>query len=484
MDNNYNILKMNWHNIYTALPQTGTYRLAVLDYYTRNRKTTISIKDLQTYYVDYLNGDDSRNGFTPATAIRTLDTAVARSGGIGKYYLTEDYTFSSRYLVTRYAQIYPYQKDIRLHLPAYADNSLDAVGDLFLGEQGGNYHFIIDSSHTDFYYALLYGYSGSHIELNNIKVRNSYFTTDFITNGDEVVIRNCEFVNDTIDDDFIQISHTTAQNVHFINTDFSQNQLKYYLVNQDYNGSMTITLENTNVVGNTFGYVLWMPNYSTVNLVSGNWRNNRPESDYRYNGNPNLTAQNCGGIWLWGVTANIGAGFTMDANNYICIDTASTINITENISSNLVAQIYPMKWDDDDDLYYADYYEGRRVLWGSSSLLANNYQKFGIAQADNSALWYLHPDGTIHTYGVGIETAENAAVRMYPNPAADKVTIDLQNTSATEICLMDIYGKTVLRQAVGGQSEVLDLGNLAKGMYFVQIRNNSKVEATQKLVKK
>ena len=174
----------------------------------------------------------------------------------------------------------------------------------------------------------------------------------------------------------------------------------------------------------------------------------------------------------------------MDANNYICIDSASTVNISENLTAPLVAQIYPMKWDPDDYKYKADYYEGRRLLSGPASMLSANYSKFSVAQADNSALWYLHPDGTIHTYSIGIETVENSDIRIYPNPAADKVTIDLQNTSATEICLMDIYGKTVLRQAVNSQSEVLDLGNLAKGMYFVQISNNGKVEASQKLIKK
>ena len=172
----------------------------------------------------------------------------------------------------------------------------------------------------------------------------------------------------------------------------------------------------------------------------------------------------------------------MDANNYLCIDSSSTINIAENITAPLAAQIYPFKLDS--GYYIADYYEGRRLLSGSASLLRANYQKFSVAQADNASLWYLHPDGTIHTYNVGIETADNSDIRIYPNPAADKVTIDLQNTSATEICLMDIYGKTVLRQAVGGQSETIDLADLAKGMYFVQIRNNGKVEATQKLVKK
>ena len=487
MDNNHNILKTGY-NINTQLTQNGTYYLAIINAVGNVSSTKISIKNFQTYYVDGLNGDDARNGLTPSTAFATLDTAIVRSGGVGRYYLTEDYTFSDNYLTTYYAQIYPYQKDIRLHMPTtFSDNILDAAGDLVFGEQGGNYYFIIDSSHTEFYYGLLYGYSGSSINVNNLKVRNSYLEY-FAYNANELVMRDCEFVNDTFNEYFIVKGHEESRNVQIINTDFSQNFLNYYFIAQ-YNSyydpdTMIFTLENTTVAGNTFGSPQWIYNGAIVNLVSGSWRNNSLSTDYTYNGNPNLTTQNQGGIWLWGVTATIGAGFSMDANNFLSIDTSTTLNITENLSGNNVAQIYPYRYDGNDDLYKADYYEGRRVLWGSSSLLANNYQKFSIAQADNSSLWYLHPDGTIHTYQVAIDQAEEGTISLYPNPANNVLNIALQGSDVNEVVVIDIYGKTVARTTVAEGNNTLDVSALPAGMYFVQLRANNSVKATQKIVKK
>ncbi len=488
MDNNYNIIKLNWYFINMPLPQTGTYRLAVLDYYINpDRKTKITIKDLQTYYVDYLNGDDNRNGFSPNTALKTLDTAFARSGGIGKYYLTEDYTFSDNYITSYYAEIYPYQKDIKLNIPSSSTvTAIYGIEKIILGEQGGSHYFIIDSNHTAFNYSFIYGREGSHIELNNLKVKNSYFPNDFIYYSDEVVIRDCEFVNDTFDRCFIFNNCIILNNAHLINTNFSQNNMNYYLFYNYYiDSTTTFTLENTNVVGNTFDHPQWTSDHSTVNLLSGSWRNNRLSSDYDHNTNPNINAQNWGGIFVWSTKLNIGSGFSMDVNNYLVVaDTLSTINIAQNISSNFVAQIYPMRYDSDEDMYYDDYFDGRRVLWGSASLLAANYQKFSIAQADNSSLWYLHPDGTIHTFPVSIDQAEEGTISLYPNPANDVLNIALQGSEVNEVAVIDIYGKTALRANVAEGSNTLDISALPAGMYFVQLRAAGNVKATQKIVKR
>ena len=493
MDNNYNVISTEESGFYTQLPQTGTYYLAIIYYVGYESEVNIKNFPYQTLYVDGVNGNDARNGLTPNTALKTLDTAIARTIGIGRYYLTDDYTFGEYFRpYAYYAEIYPYQKDIRIKIPKNSSNYNDpfvVYRELIFGENGGSYYFIIDSSHNDLDDGLCYGYSyGTRIELNNVKVRNSYFPDDFITYADDVVIRNCEFSNDTIGDDFIQLSYTTFNSAKLIDVNFTQNYMDYYLVYKDNDDDYRakFSMENTNIAGNTFEYPQMGFWRFDAELSSGSWRNNNLADSYYYNGNPNLSTQNCAGIWSFNSTINIGAGFTMDANNYICIDSASTLNIAENLTSPLVAQIYPYKWDDNSDYYVADYYEGRPVLWGSSSLLRANYNKFSIAQADNASLWYLHSDGKIYTTEeqIGIAQAEGADISIYPNPASDKVTIDLRNTAANEICVMDIYGKTVVRQAVSGQSQVLDLGNLAKGMYFVQIRNNGKVEATQKLVKK
>jgi hypothetical protein len=488
MDNNHNILRTSWYTVIAQLPQTGTYYLAILNYSGNECPTNILINNFQTYYVDGINGNDSRNGLTPGTAFATLDTALVRSGGIGKYYLTEDYTFSNNEVYLYFAQIYPYQKDIRLHMPTSGYNDVIVVwpaGQLVFGEEGSSYYFIIDSNRSHNFDNFVNANTfGSNLEVNNLKITNSYFPS-YVFGGDEIIMRNCEFANDTFNGVFIGINLDAYNSLKLINCNISQNIFDYYFIYFNYFNAK-FDLENSNIVGNTFNkeYPMNFHGFATANLTSGNWRNNRLSGNYPSSSNANITAQNAAGIWSEYSTINIGAGFTMDANNYLCIDTATTLNITENLSGNNVAQIYPYYYDGNDDLYKADYYEGRRVLWGSSSLLANNYQKFSVAQADNSALWYLHPDGTIHSYPESIDQAEEGTIRLYPNPANDVLNIALQGSEVNEAVVIDIYGKTVARTAVSEGNNTLNISALPAGMYFVQLRADNSVKSTQKIIKR
>ena len=492
MDNNYNILRTSWYNLAAKLPQTGTYYLAVLGYSTNLHTTThIATKDIQTYYVDAINGNDARNGLTPSTALATLDTAIARSGGVGKYYLTEDYTFKNNSNYTKYAQIYPYQKDIKLKLPSSGSNELFYYyGDLEFGEEGSNYYFILDSSRTDydgtFFYISSSSYS-SELKINNLKMRHSHLGGNFIF-GDGVTLRNCEFENDTMEQykHFVEIIGRDNNYTKLINCNISNNLFYSFFYFNYYN--TTFTMQNTTVAGNTFKNYYSLPlsfyGHATVNLTSGSWRNNRLTDNYSYNSNPNITVQNAAGIEVYASTLNIGAGFSMDMNNYLWVDTASRVIVAENLTAPLVAQLYPYYYDEDSYEDVADYYEGRRVLWGSSSLLANNYQKFSIAQADNSSMWYLHPDGTIHTWPVSIDQAEESTIRLYPNPANDVLNIALQGTEVNEAVVIDIYGKTVARTTVSEGNNTLNISVLPAGMYFVQLRANNSVKSTQKIIKR
>ncbi|MBR5028301.1 MAG: T9SS type A sorting domain-containing protein, partial [Bacteroidales bacterium] len=486
---NRTVIANAWH-ISNLLNYTGTYYLAVLaheNYFCTTFLNTVHTDTNVVLYVDGVNGDDSQDGLSPATALATLDTALERSNGVGTYYLTEDYTFANYApLYFYYAKVYPYQKDIHLKIGTSCQNDVALIpGKLIFGERGSNYYFLLDSNRADNYYDFLDAdYGGSYLEVNNLKVRNTYFPS-LVFWGDQVVLRNCEFINDSVEYSLFGLETKNGNSIKFINCTISNSYFMDGLNYIEYD-SASITFENTIVSDNVFGWGFYCVRGGIVNLTSGNWRNNNLLDNFYYSDNPNLSTQNCAGIWIYRCNVYMGADFSIDTNNYICIDSLSTINITDNFTAPMVAQIYPMKWDDSYGKYLSDYYEGRPLLSGSASLLRANYQKYGVAQTDTIAIWYLHSDGKIYTTEepVGIAQAENSDIRIYPNPAADKVTIDLQNTAATEICVMDIYGKTVVRKAVNGQSETIDLADLANGMYFVQIRNNSKVKATQKLVKR
>lgn len=79
----------------------------------------------------------------------------------------------------------------------------------------------------------------------------------------------------------------------------------------------------------------------------------------------------------------------------------------------------------------------------------------------------------------------NVTMGLYPNPANDYVSIELdgiQLDSKTMVRVFDKIGKLVLVQDVDASNQ-LNISELADGMYMIQAVNNDSVIATKKLVK-
>ncbi len=76
----------------------------------------------------------------------------------------------------------------------------------------------------------------------------------------------------------------------------------------------------------------------------------------------------------------------------------------------------------------------------------------------------------------GFENITNSTLKMYPNPAVDKVTIETEELISANvfISVYDILGKMRLstNKAVNGKFEI-DLSQLERGIYFVEIRNEN-----------
>ena len=73
-----------------------------------------------------------------------------------------------------------------------------------------------------------------------------------------------------------------------------------------------------------------------------------------------------------------------------------------------------------------------------------------------------------------------SSLRIYPNPANDKLYIETEN-DIEEVVVYDVYGRQQL--AVSGQSSAVSVANLNSGVYFVMIKTNDGV-VTKRFVKK
>ncbi|HXP52451.1 MAG TPA: T9SS type A sorting domain-containing protein, partial [Bacteroidia bacterium] len=71
------------------------------------------------------------------------------------------------------------------------------------------------------------------------------------------------------------------------------------------------------------------------------------------------------------------------------------------------------------------------------------------------------------------------AISLYPNPAADKLNIEfnLQNPEGeTTIKINDLLGKEVLTTSTfltSNKTITIDINTLAKGVYFIQVVNDT-----------
>ncbi|OJW84292.1 MAG: hypothetical protein BGO69_11035 [Bacteroidetes bacterium 46-16] len=88
---------------------------------------------------------------------------------------------------------------------------------------------------------------------------------------------------------------------------------------------------------------------------------------------------------------------------------------------------------------------------------------------------------TTQGFGVGVEnlSATPASVAAYPNPAQSAVTVSISgiaNISGT-VSLVDALGRTVLTQNCNSTTAILNVANLANGMYTVIYSDRANAEA-------
>lgn len=79
-----------------------------------------------------------------------------------------------------------------------------------------------------------------------------------------------------------------------------------------------------------------------------------------------------------------------------------------------------------------------------------------------------------------VDRALAGAVKVYPNPAAGMLTVDLpQGFKATEVSLLSLLGQTVFSRQIPGGSESLrlDIGGLPAGRYLLQLADGERLVA-------
>lgn len=90
-------------------------------------------------------------------------------------------------------------------------------------------------------------------------------------------------------------------------------------------------------------------------------------------------------------------------------------------------------------------------------------------------------NGTLTTTTHSIAEIENS-VLLYPNPASDTFTVDLNQGNIVEIIVKTFEGKHILTKKANDKKCIVDINNLAKGIYIVITKSNNNETFYKKLI--
>lgn len=107
-----------------------------------------------------------------------------------------------------------------------------------------------------------------------------------------------------------------------------------------------------------------------------------------------------------------------------------------------------------------------------SDIQYNRNYCFGTYKGNNLRNGLITPFGLTSE---NITSQQNSLVRVYPNPFTD--ILKVESTGFFDAKITDISGKILLEQSDVENSCIFSLGNFAKGMYFVNIGNNNKMQS-------
>ena len=98
--------------------------------------------------------------------------------------------------------------------------------------------------------------------------------------------------------------------------------------------------------------------------------------------------------------------------------------------------------------------------------------------------WMNSLQGVYHysDQAVGITPATEAGIDIFPNPANDVITFNLENTKPTTIQLYDAQGKYLQTQALAQNNQV-SVRHLDSGLYFYQLQHDGEVFGGKFMVK-
>ena len=81
------------------------------------------------------------------------------------------------------------------------------------------------------------------------------------------------------------------------------------------------------------------------------------------------------------------------------------------------------------------------------------------------------------------ETAINLEMNVYPNPTTNYLTLKVEKIESLTFQLIDIQGKIIKNKKVSATTSTINMEELPKAIYFLNVTDNNQVVKTFKIIK-
>ena len=134
----------------------------------------------------------------------------------------------------------------------------------------------------------------------------------------------------------------------------------------------------------------------------------------------------------------------------------------------------------DDACNFVSYAVGRGLISSGSGcwLMYGSSSEEQVYFKKGSTTW-----GTPLILTVNEELNARFILNIYPNPATDKIYIDLNDINHCSIELFDAQGKTILNKELNQQKNSVNMQEFSKGLYFYSVKIDGKQVKTGKIIK-
>lgn len=195
-----------------------------------------------------------------------------------------------------------------------------------------------------------------------------------------------------------------------------------------------------------------------------------------------LTATSTGNSYTWSPAATLGSPMqpvttamptstttytvTVTDNNG-CIDSANTTVVVNPLPAAPVISISGNTLQSTTASSYQWSLDGN-VISGATS------QTFNVVTNGSYTVTITDANGCSSTSqpfvtSVGMNENTTASFRMYPNPASNKVVVEVTSSELSEVVILDVAGEVVIKKQMDAAKAEINISELSAGFYFVRL---------------